>query len=745
MTHSGRRNFCKLALLGVMSPVLLAQTQIAALQIPTSGLISGKAQAEEDADAGRVHLNTWLDSLAARLTAARAKEMGAIHTKDEAKARQAFVQDKLRALIGALPERTPLNAKTLGEIQADGFRIRKVIFESQPSFPVTALVYVPDGAEPAAKHAAILMTPGHSPTGKAADARMAALFARNGFVVLSYDPIGQGERLQYPDPAHPDETLATAATGEHGEASLQPMLLGDTFAKYVVWDAMRGVDYLAGLPEVDSHRIGAFGCSGGGTITALTSALDPRIAAIGVACYITSFDALLPTLGPQDAEQSSPRFLSSGLDFPDLVEAAAPRPYAVISTYDDMFPFAGARASVAEARRFYALFDPLSAGTRSANASPETPPVPSEPAWNVDTTNAISPMARLQFITGPGHHGALAPIADKILSFFLRNLEPGPDADHPVLPGSLTSTTARPRSGIEGMAPEAFQDTATGQVATSDPNAETVFTLNRKRAAAILPAAHASLQPAQLVHDVRAETGAVATASESATLSPATDGPCMLHAGDSIALPCDLAVPKAPGRHPAILFLVPESLHAGDALSAANLAHFMALAQTGSVVLALTPSPSPPGTEGMKSPILGPFYLLSLRAELVGRTLLGLRIDDVIHAVNSLAARPDVDPGRISAVASGHMGLVLLHAGILDPRIGHVTIDHALESYRSLLDAPLPVGAPEDVVPGVLLHYDIPDLVRALGTRVALRDALTGKDDLSQTSTPIDSLRKAKQ
>jgi hypothetical protein len=44
----------------------------------------------------------------------------------------------------------------------------------------------------------------------------------------------------------------------------------------------------------------------------------------------------LPALGPQDAEQSSPRFLSSGLDFPDLIELAAPRRYAVISTYSEL-------------------------------------------------------------------------------------------------------------------------------------------------------------------------------------------------------------------------------------------------------------------------------------------------------------------------------------------------------------------------------------------------------------------------
>jgi hypothetical protein len=154
------------------------------------------------------------------------------------------------------------------------------------------------------------------------------------------------------------------------------MLIGDTFARYVLWDSMRGIDYLSALPEVDPHRIGALGCSGGGAMTALVGALDPRLAAVGVACYTTSFDTLLSTLGPQDAEQSNPRFISSGLDFPDWIELAAPRPYAVIATYSDMFPFAGARTTVIEARRFYSLFDPASAGTPAAGTPPSIPPTP---------------------------------------------------------------------------------------------------------------------------------------------------------------------------------------------------------------------------------------------------------------------------------------------------------------------------------------------------------------------------------
>jgi cephalosporin-C deacetylase-like acetyl esterase len=750
-----RRNFVVFFALAVAcAGFVSAQTAVPQANPLQNASPAPRTRAANPANAGRLQLEQYLDGIAAQYTASRALAVAQIHTRAQAEARQIRVRSQIISLIGAMPVRTPLNAKVLGETQADGFKIRKVIFESQPKFFVTALLYVPDGDAPAGeqvatsgkssspglKRAAILMTPGHGPSGKAGDAPTAAIFARNGFVVLSYDPIGQGERLQYPDPAKPGATLAHAATGEHGEASLQPMLIGETFAKYEIWDAMRGVDYLASLPFVDPHRIGAMGCSGGGTVTALTSALDTRIAAIGTACYITSFDALLPSLGPQDAEQSTPRFISSGLDFPDWVELAAPRPYAVLSTYSDMFSFDGARSTVIEARRFYSLFDPASAGSAVSTVPPSVPPTPSVPALNTDTTNRVSPMARLQWITGPGGHGALGPIMGDIVSYFMRNLQPGSDADHPVLPAAGPRMLMTP---IPNVPKEAYQVTPTGQVATSYPGGATVFSLNKQRAARLVPLHRPLIAFERLQQLIRDETGADIKPGETtfgADLLAAGSGSISIDSAGGLKLQGDLAVPSTTGKHPAVLLLVPNSIHGATAAAEANLAKFNALAAQGDVVLAITPRPSPPGTDDMKAPLLGPFYLLSLRADLVGKTLVGLRADDAIRAIDYLAARADVDPAQISAEASGHMGLVLLNAGVLDRRIRHVEVDHVLSSYRSVVDAPLPIGAPEDVIPGVLLHYDIPDLQRALGPRLKWGDPLSGSDDLSQDSTPLKTL-----
>lgn len=672
-------------------------------------------------NAGRKQLSDYLDQIAARDTAARRAAVDAITTRAQAEARQAQVRKKILALIGGLPEKTPLNAKVVGETQAQGFRIEKVIYDSQPGFPVTALLYLPEvkPGEKAKKLPAIVVAPGHGAAGKASDFNFASTFARNGFAVLSYDPIGQGERLQYPDPAKPGTSLATRPTGEHGEAGLQPTLIGDAVARYFAWDGMRAVDYLESRPEVDANRIGAFGCSGGGAMTALLSALDSRIKATGTACYITSFDTLLPAIGPQDAEQSTPRFIASGLDFPDWVELAAPRPYAIIATTEDMFPFAGAQKTEAEARHFYGLF--------GADAD-------------------------LAFLTGPGHHGNLGPIQARIVSFFLKHLQPGADFAHPVL--------SPPREGVSlfalppGITKDAFQDTPTGQVATSYPHVETVHSLNLKRyksistpkdlsgeglRAAIREVTKSVARPA--AHGSKPGSGLV---EESDLSVPDAKGDIYfrhvtLHSEPGIDLQGEIAAHHGAGTHSAVLLLTNAASMPADSSAQRELEGEMErLAEAGNIVLALTPRPSPPGTEETKSPILGPFYLTELRAELTGKTIMGMRIDDTIRAVDYLASRPDVDARRITASASGHYGLVLLHAAVLDSRLAHISVDHALSSYRSLVEAPMPVGAPEDILPGVVRHYDLPELQHALGSRLTVTHPLSGTDDLSVSTLPTD-------
>jgi cephalosporin-C deacetylase-like acetyl esterase len=679
---------------------------------------------------GRTQLANYLNSIAATQTAKRREGIARIQTRAEAEAHQREVRAKILHLLGDLPEETPLNPVTVSTFQANGFRMEKVLFYSQPNFPITAILYLPD--KPTGKLPAIVIAPGHGATGKASDYAFASLFAHNGFVVLSYDPIGQGERLQYPDPAHPGQSLASRPTGEHGEAGLQPTLIGDTFARYELWDGIRAVDYLLTRNEVDSNRIGAFGCSGGGTITALLGALDPRVKAVGTACYITSFDTLLPSIGPQDAEQSISNFIASGLDFPDWIELAAPRPYAVISTASDMFPYAGARASVIEGRRFYSLFDPTAAGTPTNQPEPG---IPTGPTLNPDTSDTIAPTAPLQWITGIGGHGNLRPLQSQIVSFFLTHL--AHSAASPSVP--LAPAGTNPFALPPNFPKDIFQVTSTGQVATSYPNAETVHTLNLKRYVSL--SKPKPLTTSELQHAVREVTHATVKPEDPApinTQSPPLASPpegdvhvrhrFTLATAPGIDIQAEFYRPSD-GKHPVLLILKDSLDPALEPSRVEEIRKLRAIADAGTAVLVIAPRPSPPGNEETKSSILGPFYLTELRAELVGKTLVGLRVDDVISAVSFTSGGTTVDPNQITAQASGHLGLVLLHAAVLDPRLKHITIDHTLPSYKSLLEARMPIDAHEDILPGVLRRYDLPDLIRELGARLAFSDSLQSVDE----------------
>ena len=132
-------------------------------------------------------------------------------------------------------------------------------------------------------------------------------------------------------------------SGDHEHANQTALLLGQHIARYWFADAVRSVDYLIARPDVIADRIGTFGCSGGGTAAAYLAAMEPRIRVAAAASYITSFTELLPGNGPQDAEQTLPRFISAGFDFADWVELAAPRPYAIVAFEHGLLPGIGGR------------------------------------------------------------------------------------------------------------------------------------------------------------------------------------------------------------------------------------------------------------------------------------------------------------------------------------------------------------------------------------------------------------------
>ncbi|MET7257263.1 alpha/beta hydrolase [Dyadobacter fermentans] len=272
-------------------------------------------------------------------------------TKEQWRKRQADVRAKLARAVGPFPEKTPLNPVITGKLKKEGFSVEKLYFESRPGYHVTAAMFLPDKRQE--KGPAIIFCSGHSENGFRSEAyqRLILNYVKKGFIVLAFDPIGQGERIQY----QPDE-LKKGATGEHSYAGVQSFISGLPPANYFIWDGIRCVDYLLTRKEVDPARIGIAGRSGGGTQSAYIAAMDDRIAAAAPECYITTFDKLIRSNGPQDAEQNLMYGLAEGIDMADFLEVRAPKPALIVATTRDIFAIQGARDSYHEAKRAYKAF-----------------------------------------------------------------------------------------------------------------------------------------------------------------------------------------------------------------------------------------------------------------------------------------------------------------------------------------------------------------------------------------------------
>lgn len=291
-------------------------------------------------------LNAYLVGQCEKSFADRQRALAALKTPDDVSRRQRELRSKFLEVLGGFPERTPLNPKITGTLKRDGYRIEKVIYEARPDHHVTANLYVPDGKGP---FPGILFPLGHYDNPKPAEEyqRTCIHLVKNGFAVLTYDPIGQGERYQTPGPR-------ARGTSEHTLVDVGALLVGTCSAQYFIWEGMRGLDYLESRPEIDPKRLGCMGNSGGGTITSYLMALDERVASAVPNCFITSVEKLYTTVGPQDGEASLRGLVAAGFGHSDYFLLRAPRPSQVSCPTRDYYDIEGAWTTFREAKRVYA-------------------------------------------------------------------------------------------------------------------------------------------------------------------------------------------------------------------------------------------------------------------------------------------------------------------------------------------------------------------------------------------------------
>jgi len=270
--------------------------------------------------------------------------VAAIRTPEALAAKQKEWRAAWLESLGGLPEQTPLEDRTTGVIQCEGYRIEKVVFQSQPGVYVTGLLYLPADPKFKAPYPGVLIVHGHSNEGKLRDGyrRMAILAVKAGFGVFAPDPLSQGERRQCAAKYDTQENCSA----EHASLGARAWLVGWNFARFRLWDALRSIDYMASRTELDLSKLAVAGNSGGGTMSVYLQAFDERVKVACPNCYVSSLREVIRERGCHDSEQFFHGQLKSGFNHAALVALGQPRVDLLIGArHADYFPIAGVRST----------------------------------------------------------------------------------------------------------------------------------------------------------------------------------------------------------------------------------------------------------------------------------------------------------------------------------------------------------------------------------------------------------------
>jgi hypothetical protein len=212
-----------------------------------------------------------------------------------------------------------------GVLQRSGYRIEKLVYESEPGMRIPSLLYVPDtpgGRKPAAIYV-------HG-AGKAAAHSDIEDLVKGGLMVLSIDARGMGETRSISDEG------ASGWSRYFGdfESTMTGMLTGKPLVAMRAEDVSRGVDVLAGRPEVDAERITAFGYGAGAVPVLYAAAFDPRIRKVALERMLLSYEAVVSGRIHQGVFENAVRGALRHYDLPDLVRWLSPRPVRIVDAVD---------------------------------------------------------------------------------------------------------------------------------------------------------------------------------------------------------------------------------------------------------------------------------------------------------------------------------------------------------------------------------------------------------------------------
>jgi dienelactone hydrolase len=268
-------------------------------------------------------VDKYFDKRDSLLSDLRSKEDWASHAQ--------VIRDSMVSWTGMFPEKTPLNARITGRLESDEYTVEKILFESRPNYLVSANLYLPKNIT--SPRPALLNVIGHTPAGKA-DERyqyISISMAKKGFVVLTIDGLGQGERVvkEYSEWGSPPGNT-------HQILGIKSFLVGTHVFNLMVWDAIRAIDYLVSRDEVDPQKIGITGSSGGGMMSTYILPFEDRISISVPTCNPNTWRYRVYANLGTDHEQVFFGAFEAGIDpRGDLLFAHVPKPLLLNTTNED--------------------------------------------------------------------------------------------------------------------------------------------------------------------------------------------------------------------------------------------------------------------------------------------------------------------------------------------------------------------------------------------------------------------------
>jgi dienelactone hydrolase len=597
-----------------------------------------------------------------------------LKTKADAEQYVERVRQRIRTSFGPMPEKTPLNARVTGQVDRDAYHIEKLIFESRPGFFVTANLYVPKGRK--FPLPGVVGTCGHSANGKAAEAyqSFAQGLARMGYVVLIYDPLGQGERTQYPGPKTKPGNAGSVS--EHLHAGNQQFLVGEFLGAWRAWDGIRALDYLLTRPEVDPRHVGVTGNSGGGTMSTWLCGLEQRWTMGAPSCFVTTFRRNMENELPADTEQCPPHALALGLDHSDFLAAMAPKPVLILGKEKDFFDIRGTIEAHARLKRLYAL---------------------------------LGAEENIGLFFGPTYHGYSQENREAMYRWFNRVT-------------GISQAQEEPQLVIEKD--ETLWCTPKGQVA--DINSRSVFSFTKAQsqqlAAGRRGAQGKELQRAlvdilklpakRTLPDYRVRKYPKKfCASYAVDTEPGIQALVYRMSDESL-----MSRPPQ-GIQRAMLYIAHQS--SDEELRDEPLLAELIKAEPDTASYACDvrgigeSRPDTCGKDKYHDPY-GSDYFYSAHSLMLDRPYLGQRTYDVLQVLDWLAS---VGHREVHLVAKGWGALPATFAALLSPLVVQVTLKNALASYQAVAEAEDYAWPLSCLLPGVLQKFDLPDCYRDLAAK----------------------------